>query len=276
MANVPDISDLLKDGKVSFTNEELNKIIETELAKPECDQNKELINLCRTLSDQKEATIQKSKTRRKVSFRLVSLIVTIAVLIFAMVPVFSKYINTNQISMNPPTETTTIQSTISENFLTTTEPPTEAVSDPTKPATTSDTETSVNFLYEPEEILFYHDGKPQTISKDNVMCDEIIKAINNSTKNEKWGILKLAVEEGYIDKIKNENLCIEIYYNDLQTLGGLKGHTQNEYSFEKILIILDGSDKNTMFFCKDKEYQHGPIKPYNSVLSEEILAYIFD
>ena len=276
MENIPDISDMLKDSRISFTNEELKKIIETELSKPECEQNNELINLCRTLSEKEENPMQENKSKRKFSFRLISLIVTIAVLIFAMIPVFSKYINTDQIVTNPPAENKTIESTVSEKIPTTTENPTEAVSDPTKPVTNVDTESSVSFLHKPEEILFYHDGKPQSISGDNVMCDEVIEIINDSIKNEKWGILKLAVEEGYIDKIKNENLCIEIYYNDLQTLDGLQGHTQDEYSFEKILIILDGSDKNTMFFCKDKEYQHGPIKPYNSVLSEEILAYIFD
>ncbi len=276
MSSVPDISDLLKDGKINFTNEELNKIIDTELAKPESDQNKELINLCRTLSDPKDPPAQESKTGRSFSFRLVSLIVTIAVLIFAMVPIFSKYINTNQSVTNPPTEMTINKNTSSGKLPTTTETTTDVVSDPTKPVTESDTGSSSIFLNVPEQILFYHNGKPQTIPNGDVMCDEVIKEINKVIKNDRWGILKLAVEDGYIDKLKSENLCIEIYYDETQALNGLKGHTQNKYSFEKILIILDGIDKNTLFFCKDGEYQHGPIKAYSSDLSAEVLKDIFD
>ena len=185
---------------------------------------------------------------------------------------------------------TTVHESITENKTekeTTTEPKcivietktellTDVVSDPTKPATEADTRSSANFLGEPEQILFYHNGKPQTIPKGDVMCDEVIKEINKAIKNDSWGILKLAVEEGYIDKIKSENLCIEIYYDETQTLSGLNGHTQDKYNFEKVLIILDGSDKNTMFFSKDGKYQHGPVGAYSSDLSAEVLKDIFD
>ncbi len=160
-----------------------------------------------------------------------------------------------------------------------TDVPTDPVSDPTRVSTTCHPDGSINFLYKPEQIIFYHNGKPQTIAKDNVMCDEVIKIINKSTKNDKWGILKLAIEEGYIEEIKNENLCIEIYYNDMQVLSGFRGHTLNEYNFERLLIVLDKNSHgldNTIFFFKDGKYQHGPIRAYSSDLSQEVLAYIFD
>lgn len=273
MSSVPDISDLLKDGKINFTNEELNKIIDTELAKPESDQNKELINLCRTLSDPKDPPAQESKTGRSFSFRLVSLIVTIAVLIFAMVPVFSKYINTNQISMNPPTETTTNQSTTSENFLTTTEPPTEAISDPTKPATSSDTEASINFLYEPEKIVFCHDGKPQTLTKE--MNEEVIKEINSYLRNDyKGGGWKYAAEESMINEIKS-HIHIEIYYDSVQTFS--TASSTDERKYDHLLVSLEGQYKNIIFFGKDGKYMSIPIGPlYDDDFSENILRHIFD
>ncbi len=277
MSESNNITELLKNKNFSFTEEELNKIIEVELGKSEEEKNTELIELCQSLiNDQKNTQKNNGTKKRKLSFRFISLIVTVAVLLFALVPVFLKFTSPQGNITFPQTENSSVGNITETTSAKATETSTVPVLEPIKTTTEPDTEASVNSLYKPEQILFYHNGKPQTISKDSEMCDTVIRSINKAIANDKWGILKLAVEDGYIDKIKNENLCIEIFYNDTQTLEGFKGHTQDKYHFEKILIILDGVDKNTMFFCKNGVYQHGPVKPFSSDLSEELLKGIFD
>lgn len=181
-----------------------------------------------------------------------------------------------QTTTEAPTEETTTQSTTEKEIKTDiTEIPTDVVSDPTR-ASTTDTEVFINFLYEPEKIVFYSDGKAQTLTKE--MSDEIIKEINKVTKYGYWDYLKLAVFNEYIDEIKEKNLCIEIHYDGIQILNDLNGKSvkNNTHRFEKVLIVLDGDNKNTMFLEKDGEYQSGPLFPLLSDLSEEILEHIFD
>ena len=268
MANVPDIYELLRDNSVSFTKEELEKIIETELSKPEKEQNSELINLCRTLSDTEDTATTKSK--RKLSFRLISLIITIAIFIFALVPVFLKGLNVNL--TGPDTHETTSDVSFSENISSTTQLQTDIA----EASSTTIPDVLINFLNKPEKIIFYHNGNPQTIAKDNAMCDDVIKSINNVTQNNEWEILKLAVEESYINKTKSENLCIEIHYDAIQYLNNLSGIKGMTYSFDKVLLVLDGDDKGTMFFCENENYRNGPIKSFSSSLSEDVLSNIFD
>lgn len=277
MSESNNISEILKNKNFTFSEEELDKIIEAELKKAKKDQNTEIIELCQNLKNTRNNTQEKNETKKKkLSFRLISLIITIAVLLFALIPVFLKFITPQHSNTFPQTEISSIADITVTTSVTATEPTTAPVSDTTRISTTCVAEVLTKGLAEPEQILFYHNGKPQTIHKGDVMCDEVIKAINKATKKDNWGILKLAVEEDYINRIKNENLCIEIFYNETQLLNGLNGHTFDEYNFEKILIVLDGDDKNTMFLSKDGKYQNGPIRPYNSALSEDILSYIFD
>lgn len=158
---------------------------------------------------------------------------------------------------------------------------TEAVSDPTRASTTTSTDVFINFLYAPEKIIFYHNGKPQTLTE--AMCTDVINEINKATRQEKWGMLKLAVFNEDIDKIKKENLCIEIHYDvnsdGTQILNNLNGDADlNDMSFrfEKVFISLSGEYEGVMFFEKDGIYESGPIKAYNYNLAEEIRKDIFD
>lgn len=159
-----------------------------------------------------------------------------------------------------------------------TEAPTNPVSDPTRALTTADTNVFVNFLYKPEKIIFYHDGKPQTLTEE--MCYDFIEEINTATRKEKWGMLKLAVFNEDIDKIKEENYCIEIHYDinsdGTQILKDLNGMKDMTFLFEKVFIPLNGDYKGVMFFEKDGTYRNGPIKAYNYNLAEEILKEILD
>lgn len=186
----------------------------------------------------------------------------------------SETVNNKTTTEKSITEDASAQSATEQIIITTTCPPTDPVSDPTRASTTATPDVFINFLYKPEKIIFYHNGKPQTLTEE--MCDDVIKRINKVTKNDRWGLLKLAVNEEYIEKIKNENLCIEIYYDGVQLLNDLQNIEKMTFNFEKALIVLDGDDKNTIFFCKDGKYMNGPVRPYNSVLSEEILKDIFD
>ncbi len=176
-------------------------------------------------------------------------------------------------------ETTTQRATEKETKTDITEIPTDVVSDPTR-ASTTDTEVFINFLYEPEKIVFYSDGKAQTLTEE--ICDDVIQEINTATRREKWGMLKLAVFNEDIDKIKEENYCIEIHYDTnrdgTQVLNNLNGAGVNDitFRFEKVFIPLNGDYKGVMFFEKDGIYRSGPIKAYNYNLAEEILKEIPD
>ncbi len=194
---------------------------------------------------------------------------------------------------NGPTPDTSKHETTTENSTekeTTTDPkcitiapteteiPTQPVSDPTRASTSCVPDVSINFLYKPEKIIFYHNGKPQTLTKE--MCDDVIDEINKATRKEKWGMLKLAVFNEDIDKIKEENYCIEIHYDinsdGTQILNDLNGIKDMTFRFEKVFIPLNGNDEGVMFFEKDGIYRSGPIKAYNYNLAEEILKDIFD
>lgn len=176
-------------------------------------------------------------------------------------------------------ETTTQEST-EKTTVSTTTPPTDPVSDPTRASTTSVPDVFINFLYKPEKIIFYHNSKPQTLTEE--MCDDVIEEINKATRKEKWGVLKLAVFNEDIDKIKEENYCIEIHYDinsdGTQILNNLNGAGMRDmtFRFEKVFIPLNGNYEGVIFFEKDGIYRSGPIKSYNYNLSEEILRDIFD
>lgn len=175
---------------------------------------------------------------------------------------------------------TTTQGSTEKTTVTTTTPPTDPVSDPTRASTTSVPDVFINFLYKPEKIIFYHNGKPQTLTEE--MCNDVIEEINKATQKEKWGVLKLAVFNEDIDKIKEENYCIEIHYDinsdGTQILNNLNGAGIRDmtFRFEKVFIPLDGSYKGIMFFEKDGIYRSGPIKSYSYDLPEEILKDILD
>lgn len=181
---------------------------------------------------------------------------------------------------NKTEKETTTEPKTTVNRTTETEIPTQPVSDPTRASTTCVPDVSINFLYKPEKIVFYHNGKPQTLTEE--MCDDVIREINKATRKEKWGMLKLAVFNEDIDKIKEENYCIEIHYDinsdGTQLLNGLNGESINNmtFRFEKVFIPLNGNEEGVIFFEKDGIYRSGPIKAYNYNLAEEILKDILD
>lgn len=168
-------------------------------------------------------------------------------------------------------ETTVIRPTV----------PTQPVSDPTRASTTCIPDVFINFLYKPGKIIFYHNGKPQTLTAE--MCNDVIEEINAATRKEKWDMLKLAVFNEDIDKIKKANYCIEIHYDinsdGTQILNNLNGESVNDmtFRFEKVFIPLNGEYKGVMFFEKDGTYSRSStIKAYNYNLAEEILKGILD
>ncbi|MBQ7957548.1 MAG: hypothetical protein IJ279_05865 [Clostridia bacterium] len=156
------------------------------------------------------------------------------------------------------------------------------VPDTTRERTTAVPDVTIDFFYPTEGAVFYHNGKPQDITKE-MMDKDILPIINKVTKNERFGMAKLYVDNTLTDKIKAENLCLEISFEGVHLINGLHGvgnldgsKSQYTFFFEKVLIALDGEYKNVIFFMKDGQYRSGPIKPYNSSLSDDILAYLFD
>lgn len=264
------LSALLKDYNIDFSQEELEKIISTELEKEENERNSELIELCRERIEKANET---PATKKSFPVRLIILIITAAALVFAFVPSFLKIVKAE--SPAPSSQHISTETTV-----TTTTPPTDPVSDPTKASTTGVPDVFINFLYKPEKIIFYHNGKPQTLTEE--MCNDVIEEINKATRNAKWGVLKLAVFNEDIDKIKEENYCIEIYYDinsdGTQILNNLNGAGIRDmtFRFEKVFIPLNGNDEGIMFFEKDGIYRNGPIKTFGYNLSEEILKDILD
>ncbi len=252
------IIELLKNNKSAFTEEELKKIIDNELSKNEDERNEELLFLCLNTLNNTEAPPPENK--RKIPWKPLLFIAVAALLLLLNATVLPGL-------KSSFAKTTSAVNTSASQFTET---------EVTTQTTTFFTDVYINFLYKPEKIIFYHNAKPQTLSEE--MSTEIIKEINNVTKRSTWDVLKLAVTKEHTEKIKNENLCIEIYYDGIQLLNDLNGENvkDNTYRFEKILIVLDGDDKNTFFFEKDGEYQNGPIVPCLSDLSEKILQEIFD
>ncbi len=109
------IAELLKDNSFSFSKEEIEKIMETELAKAEEDMDAELVELCLDLLKEKEP-VKAEKKKNAFPFRLAVLVATAAVLIFALVPSFSKLIGTgkNITPVTPVTHLTTEKDTCSD------------------------------------------------------------------------------------------------------------------------------------------------------------------
>lgn len=108
------LAELLKDDSFNFSKEELEKIIETESAKSEEDMDTELIELCLDLISKKKPA-KPEKKKNSFSFRLAVLAATAAVLIFALVPTFSKLMGTdnNVTPVNPATPSATEKNTSS-------------------------------------------------------------------------------------------------------------------------------------------------------------------
>lgn len=194
-----------------------------------------------------------------------------------------------QKEVNGPTPDTSKQETTTEENKTeketTTEPkciviepteteiPTQPVSDPTRASTTCVPDVSVNFLYKPEKIIFYHNGKTQTLTEE--MNKEVIKEINSYLRQDYKGSgWKYAAEKSMIDEIKN-HLHIEIYYDSVQTFS--TSNSADERKYNHLLVSLEGQYKNIIFFGKDGKYMSIPIGPlYDDDFSEDILKHIFD
>lgn len=81
------IAELLKDNSFSFSKEEIEKIMETELAKSEEDMDTELIELCLDALSEKHEN-KNSKPKKRSFSNVALLIATAAVLVFAMTAVF--------------------------------------------------------------------------------------------------------------------------------------------------------------------------------------------
>lgn len=145
-------------------------------------------------------------------------------------------------------ETTTVLPTVQENFKTS--------------------------LDTPDELYLYTDGKKEKIS--NELISKILPQVNIYLNDTKIGVLKLAVSEDMIEKIKSENKAIELKYDSRQTYVMFrKTGGPDTYKFEKVLIPLDGERKGCVFFCKDDIYQHGPLKPFDSRgCVEEIISIL--
>lgn len=152
--------------------------------------------------------------------------------------------------------------------------PTEiAVSDPTRCPEEDLNPYGVNYLSGIKEIIFYSGGKTKTPSTQQTA--EVLKLLNEELNSNYWTMLKLAVDEQYITDLKSTTPCIEISFSKLTKIQDNCDCIEPcVYEFDKILIPLDGSNANTVFFSQDGRYKHGPIRFAYSDISDNILKIL--
>ena len=145
-----------------------------------------------------------------------------------------------------------------------------AVSDPTRCPEKDLNPYGLNYLTGIKEITFFSEGKSKSPSLQQTT--EVLKFLNEELNSNWWDMLRLAVTEDDISKLKAENSCIEISFNSLTKI------TDNcdciepcTYEFDKILVVLDGENENTIYFSQNGRYKNGPIRFPHSDLSENLL-----
>lgn len=152
---------------------------------------------------------------------------------------------------------------------------TEIVSDPTRRPDDPNYHNRKTSVIPAQKALFYSDAKEQELTSE--MIRNIINEINEELSENYFQQLKLAVTSEDISELKENNYCIELQYNSTQTIqANCDCIDPPTYSFEKILIVLNGKNENIFFLEKDGVYQNGPIGFANSDLSQDILEAILD
>lgn len=129
MIKSSDLIKLLKDKSVDFTAEELEKIIETELAKDESETDTELIECCLDALEEMKKPAEVSKPARSLK-KFIFFAAAAAALIFVNVLAFSK------VGKNPPVANSTAmtQLTTQEVSLTVSQPDDSDSSDQATPS----------------------------------------------------------------------------------------------------------------------------------------------
>lgn len=260
--------DLLKNNSIDFSEDEIEKILQNENEKAENEKDNELIECCVKALELKKSSAQQS-TKKPPYLKFILFAVAAALLILVNFVLFSKMGSASSDVSAPSSENNTTAAVNSTDNVT--ETTTVISSD----KTTSRPDVFINFFPPADGAVFYHNGKPQEITKE-MMNNDILKVINDVTKTKKFVTLKLGVTEQFIEKIKAKNLCLEISFKGSHLINNLNGINEQTFNFEKVLIVLNGEFENYIFFMKDGIYQHGPIQPLGSTLSEDILACIFD
>lgn len=150
------IAELLKDNSFSFSKEEIEKIMETELAKVEEDMDTELIELCLdALSEKREKKNSKPKKR---SFSSVALLVaTAAVLVFAMTAVLPG-LTSNKPEMKPTDGVIAPTTHITTSPATTKPDEIDSIPTETKPTPSTKGEETTKI---PEELKGSHTLSPE-------------------------------------------------------------------------------------------------------------------
>lgn len=152
--------------------------------------------------------------------------------------------------------------------------PTEvAVSDPTKKHEENINPYGVNYLSGVTEAVFYSSSKSYTLT--SVERENILRIINEELNGNWWDVLRLAVLEEDILNLKENNSCLEITFNSVKSIQDNCDCIEPcTYEFDKILIVLDGENQNTIYFSQNGKYKHGPIKFPNSNLSKNLMNSI--
>ena len=148
-----------------------------------------------------------------------------------------------------------------------------AVSDPTKCPEKDLNPYGLNYLTGVKEITFFSKGSHKTPSSQQT--SETLMLLNEELNSNYWDLLKLAVTQEDIEKLKENNSCVEISFSALSKI------TDNcdciepcVYTFDKILVVLDGENATTIYFSQNGSYKNGPIKFPHSDLSARLLKVL--
>ncbi len=134
----------------------------------------------------------------------------------------------------------------------------------------------------PSYQYFYNNSLKE---KDTYLASEVAEIVNNSLKNGKWGLLKLAVTDDMVSKITDEETCLELVFDKNYVFSKTADMGGRKFEYDKALIVLTGEYKDCIFFSLSRkyydgeiqnEYLSGPIKDVDGKISDTLIAHIYD
>lgn len=110
----------------------------------------------------------------------------------------------------------------------------------------------------PGNIVIYKNGSPHRLDASNPRYPKILQLIHNRM-NEPFYVVKLAVSDGLIDQIKQQEIVVEFIYSKLQSVTYLVHKTSKTFHYTRLLFPLTGTYHQLIFFGDDTGYFSGPL-----------------
>ncbi|MCR8964089.1 hypothetical protein O0550_12885 [Brevibacillus halotolerans] len=139
---------------------------------------------------------------------------------------------------------------------------------------TSSDEKVVQNLTTPQEIIVYKQGSKQVVKPEDELFKTIFTLTNKRLINPGY-VMRFDESNEAVTKTVKEGLAVEFKYeqsikNTIPAFVG--GENNQEINAKSILFIVDGENKNLMFYSEDgKNYGTAPIEYPESVELNDLL-----